>query len=311
MLHFAGPQILGFLLLFSKALTKLSLSCTETCTCDQLLVNCSKKQLINFPLTIPVDTRQLVLANNNISYLPSVELNFLIDLVYLDLSSNSIYDIEATFINVVRLVYLDLSYNNLSHIHSTTLYLLTSLVVLKLSGNPNLDQIEKDAFANNTGLRELYLSRTGLIFLDVSTISELPNLRTLDLSFNSWHCYCSMKDFFSWINESNLYFLDAANTSCSAPNEVLGKPLSDIQEEMKHMCSSSLQNKDYIFLSLVGFGIFFSGTVAAWIAGVCIVMYNKLCKTKEDDKEEEEVEELATKGKKEEPEIGVYFNAHV
>ncbi|XP_030062654.1 leucine-rich repeat-containing protein 52 [Microcaecilia unicolor] len=311
MLHFAAFQTLGFLLLFTKALTKLSLGCPQTCTCDQLLVNCSEKHLNNFPLDIPVDTRQLVLAKNIISYLPSVELNFLIDLVYLDLSSNSIHDIEATFINVVRLVYLDLSYNNLSQIDSTTFYLLTSLVVLKLSGNPNLAQIEKNAFTNNTGLRELYLSRTGLTFLDISTVSELPNLRTLDLSFNSWHCYCSMKDFFSWINESNLYFLDAANTTCSVPIEVHGKPLSDMQEEVRQMCISNLYKKDYIFLSLVGFGIFFSGTVAAWIAGVCIVMYNKLCKSEEDDQEDEEEDELATRGKKEGSEVSVHFSARV
>ncbi|XP_029474624.1 leucine-rich repeat-containing protein 52 [Rhinatrema bivittatum] len=311
MLHYVGLQPLSFLLLFTTALAEVSLGCPEKCTCELLLVNCSQKKLLQFPLAIPMDTRQLVLARNIISYLPSVELNLLIDLVYLDLSSNTISDIEATFINIVRLVYLDLSYNNLSEIDSRAFYLLTSLVVLKLSNNPNLVQIKKDAFANNTGLRELYLSRTGLVFLDISTVSELPNLRTLDLSSNPWHCYCSMKDFFSWINESNLYFPDAANISCSAPLQMRGTPLPDMEKEMNKMCVTNLHVRDYAFLALVGFGIFFGGTVAAWIAGVCIVIYNKLCKAEEDDKEEEEEEELPMRSKKEEPEVGVHANAHV
>ncbi|CAJ0946561.1 unnamed protein product [Ranitomeya imitator] len=153
-----------------------------------------------------MDTRQLILTHNNLTYLPSMDLNLLIDLVYLDCSHNILGDsLEATFI-ALPLVYLDLSHNNISKITTGTFYLLTSLVVLNLSDNPNLEEIEKDAFANNTGLRQLDLSRTALTYLDVTTVSELPSLRTLGLSSNPWDCYCPMKDFLKWVTESDIYF---------------------------------------------------------------------------------------------------------
>ncbi|KAG8436511.1 hypothetical protein GDO86_007567 [Hymenochirus boettgeri] len=266
------------------------LCCPVECNCEHLLVNCTDKQLEEFPMGIPMDTRQLVLTNNNLTYLPSVELNLLIDLVYLDCSHNILGDsLEATFI-ALPLVYLDLSHNNLSKITLNTFYLLTSLVVLKLSDNPNLQEIEKDSFANNTGLRQLDLSRTALIYLDVSTVSLLPSLRTLGLSFNPWDCYCPLKDFLKWVMETDIYFIDAENMTCNTPIHIHGLLLKDTEPHINLMCLTTLYERDYLFLGLVGFVIFGSGTVVAWLTGVCVVIYDRLCGSSEDEEDEEDDE---------------------
>ncbi|KAM4641521.1 leucine-rich repeat-containing protein 52 [Discoglossus pictus] len=296
----------NFLLLFvGIGLVDLGFCCPKDCTCEHLLVNCTDRELEEFPMGIPMDTRQVILSHNNLTYLPSVDLNLLIDLVYLDCSHNLLGDsLEATFI-ALPLVYLDLSHNNLTKITTSTFYLLTSLVVLKLSDNPNLEEIEKDAFANNTGLRQLDLSRTALTYLDLSTVSQLPSLRTLGLSFNPWDCYCPLKEFLQWVRECNIYFIDEDNMTCSTPLPLNGQLLKKTEHGIRLMCFTNLYERDYVFLMLVGFVIFGSGTVVAWCTGVCIVIYDRLCGSSDEDEDEEDEEPPPPPKpkKKEEPEV--------
>ncbi|XP_075689597.1 leucine-rich repeat-containing protein 52 [Rhinoderma darwinii] len=287
-LRCAGQKFI--FLITSVALLDSGLCCPKECSCEHLLVNCTDRELKEFPTGIPMDTRQLILTHNNLTYLPSMDLNLLIDLVYLDCSHNILGDsLEATFI-AVPLVYLDLSHNNISRITTGTFYLLTSLVVLKLSDNPILEEIEKDAFANNTGLRQLDLSRSALTYLDVSTVSELPSLRTLGLSSNPWDCFCPLKDFLKWVTESDIYFTDEENMTCATPLQIHGEPLKDTENHINLMCFTNLYERDYVFLMLVGFVIFGSGTVVAWLTGICVVIYDRLCGSTDDDDDEDDEE---------------------
>ncbi|XP_035189261.1 leucine-rich repeat-containing protein 52 [Oxyura jamaicensis] len=248
-----------------------------------------RSQLQEFPAAIPLDTRQLILAANNVSYLPAVELSFLADLVYLDCQKNLLGDdLDFTFIGVAKLVYLDLSFNNLTQVTFGTFSQLLSLVVLKISDNPNLVAIEKDAFANNTWLRHLDVSRTGLTFLDTSTVRDLPNLRFLGLSDNPWHCNCSFLDFITWMTDSNVYFPDADNITCYTPEAFRALKLPAAEVQLHFSCLTHLHKQDYIFLCFIGFCIFFAGTVAAWLAGVCAVIYQVHASKGEEDEEEEE-----------------------
>ncbi|KAJ1173293.1 hypothetical protein NDU88_005129 [Pleurodeles waltl] len=303
----------ALLLLLLAVLGPPTEGCPQSCACDHLLVNCTQKDLDSFPPGIPLDTRQLVLAGNRLSWLPSVSLNILMDLVYLDCSSNELGDtLEATFVSL-PLVYLDLSFNNLSRVSASAFSLLHSLVVLKLSDNPGLVEVEKDAFANNTGLRELDLSRTGLTFLDASTVSQLPNLRTLGLSANPWHCYCPLRELCVWLESSTLYFPDADAISCHSPHQVQGILVSAMEENLNLMCFTNLYEKDYIFLMLIGFAIFAMGTGVAWITGVCVVLYNRACKSKEDDEDYEDTQVCPQPPRQnaKDEDFEVYINAYV
>ncbi|KAM9129107.1 leucine-rich repeat-containing protein 52 [Pangshura tecta] len=272
-----------------------SLNCPAECTCQYLEVNCTGQQLQDFPTTIPLDTRQLILATNNISYLPSVELNFLSDLVYLDCRENAISeDLDFAFISLNKLIYLDLSFNNLTRVTFTTFSQLSSLVVLKISDNPNLVEIEKDSFANNTWLRHLDVSRTGLTFLDISIVKDLPNLKSLGLSENLWNCNCSFLEFTLWMKESGVRFPDPENISCYSPAALNGWSMPEVESKLHYTCLLHLHDTDYAFLGLIGFCIFSAGTVAAWLTGMCVVLYEFHTTRGGDDEDEDEDEEATT-----------------
>ncbi|KFQ66812.1 Leucine-rich repeat-containing protein 52, partial [Pelecanus crispus] len=283
------PQPLSLMFLLGMGMASGTINCPSRCSCQYLEVNCTGQQLQEFPVAIPLDTRQLILAANNVSYLPAVELSFLADLVYLDCRKNLLGDdLDFTFIGVAKLVYLDLSFNNLTQVTFSTFSHLLSLVVLKISDNPNLVAIEKDAFANNTWLRHLDVSRTGLTFLDTSTVRDLPNLRFLGLSDNLWHCNCSFLDFISWMRASNVHFPDADNITCSTPEGLRALKMPAVEAQLHFNCLTQLYKQDYIFLCLIGFCIFFAGTMAAWLAGVCAVIYEVHTSKGEGGEEEEE-----------------------
>ncbi|NXT89942.1 LRC52 protein, partial [Anhinga rufa] len=282
------PRPLSLVFLLGMGMASERFSCPSRCSCQYLEVNCTGQQLQEFPAAIPLDTRQLILAANNVSYLPAVELSFLADLVYLDCRKNLLGDdLDFTFIGVAKLVYLDLSFNNLTQVTFSTFSHLLSLVVLKISDNPNLVAVEKDAFANNTWLRHLDVSRTGLTFLDPSTVQDLPNLRFLGLSDNLWHCNCSFLDFITWMTESNIHFPDADNMTCYTPEGLRALKMPAVEAQLHFNCLTQLSKQDYIFLCLIGFCIFFAGTVAAWLAGIYAVIY-KLHTSKGEEREEEE-----------------------
>ncbi|XP_066480622.1 leucine-rich repeat-containing protein 52-like [Tiliqua scincoides] len=268
-------------------------SCPKECNCQYLAVNCTGKQLEEFPATIPLDTRQLILAQNKLSYLPSVELNFLSDLIYLDCSGNSLgEDLDFTFVSITELVYLDLSFNNLTQVTFSTFSQLSSLVVLKLSDNPSLVEIEKDSFANNTWLRHLDVSRCSLTFIDTSTVRELPNLRSLGLSGNPWFCNCSFMELSSWMKESGLTVTDPDNVTCYSPAFMHGlRMLEEAQEQLNYKCYIHFNDHDYLFLGLIGFCIFSAGTVLAWLLGVGAAIYAFFTGTGEEEEEEEEEED--------------------
>ncbi|XP_021152586.2 leucine-rich repeat-containing protein 52 [Columba livia] len=289
------PRPLSLMFLLGMGMASERNNCPNRCSCQYLEVNCTGQQLQEFPAAIPLDTRQLILAANNISYLPAVELSFLSDLVYLDCRKNLLGDdLDFAFIGVAKLVYLDLSFNNLTQVTFSTFSHLLSLVVLKISDNPNLVAIEKDAFANNTWLRHLDVSRTGLTFLDTSTVRDLPNLRFLRLSDNLWHCNCSFLDFITWMTESNVHFPDADNITCYTPAGLRALKIPAVEAQLDFSCLTQLYKQDYIFLCLIGFCIFFAGTVAAWLAGICAVIYEVHTLKGEEEKEEEEEEEEDT-----------------
>ncbi|XP_027514185.1 leucine-rich repeat-containing protein 52 [Corapipo altera] len=283
------PRPLSLMFLLGMGMASERINCPSRCSCQYLEVNCTGQQFQEFPADIPLDTRQLILAANNVSYLPAVELSFLADLVYLDCSKNLLGDdLDFTFIGVAKLVYLDLSFNNLTQVTFSTFSHLLSLVVLKISDNPNLVAIEKDAFANNTWLRHLDVSRTGLTFLDTSAVRDLPNLRFLGLSDNLWHCNCSFLDFITWMTESNIHFPDADNITCYTPEGLRALRMQAVEAQLHFTCLTQLHKTDYVFLCLVGFCIFLAGTITAWLAGICAVIYKIHASKGEEEEEEEE-----------------------
>ncbi|KAM7336232.1 hypothetical protein ACRRTK_004725 [Alexandromys fortis] len=282
----AGSQ----LLLFSLGMGLVSGSnCPVNCLCQDQEVSCTGMQLMEYPLNIPLNTRRLLLSNNKIASLPALQLGFLSDLVYLDCQNNRIRELmDYTFIGVFKLIYLDLSSNNLTSISPFSFSVLTNLVRLNISNNPHLLSLDKYTFSNTTSLRYLDLRNTGLQTIDHEALHHLVALQTLYLSGNPWKCNCSFLNFAIYLLVSKLDHPDGQNATCTEPTELSGWPITRVGNPLQYMCITHLDHQDYIFLLLIGFCIFAAGTVAAWLTGVCAVLYqNAHRKSSGDDTEDE------------------------
>uniref|UniRef100_A0A8C0Y1H5 LRRNT domain-containing protein n=1 Tax=Castor canadensis TaxID=51338 RepID=A0A8C0Y1H5_CASCN len=277
-------------LLFSFGMGLVSGSkCPSNCQCQDEEVNCTGMQLTEYPIDIPLNTRRLSLKDNKITSLPAMYLGLLSDLVYLDCQNNRIREVmDYTFIGVFRLVYLDLSSNNLTSISPFSFSVLSNLVHLNIANNPHLSSLDKYTFANTSSLRYLDLRNTGLQTLDHGAFHHLVVLRTLYLSGNPWKCNCSFLDFSIYLIVSHLDHPDDQNATCVEPTELTGWPISQVGNPLRYMCITHLDHRDYIFLLLIGFGIFAAGTVAAWLTGVCAVLYQNTTRRLNEDEAEDE-----------------------
>ncbi|XP_044122189.1 leucine-rich repeat-containing protein 52 [Neovison vison] len=287
-------------LLFSFGMGLVSGSkCPNNCECQAQEVICAGIQLDEYPPDIPLSTRKLYLNDNRITFLPAMSLGLLSDLVYLDCRNNLIGELmDYTFIGVFKLIYLDLSSNNLTFISPHSFSVLSNLVQLNISNNPHLFSLNKYTFANSSSLRYLDLRNTGLQTLDHNAFQNLVTLQTLYLSGNPWKCNCSLLDFTIYLIVSHLNHPDGQNATCVEPAELAGWPITQVGNPLRYMCITHLDHQDYIFLLLIGFCIFSAGTVAAWLTGMCAVLYqNARRKASEDEGEEEHGQRMDGSGR--------------
>ncbi|KAM5237497.1 leucine-rich repeat-containing protein 52 [Ctenodactylus gundi] len=282
-------------LLFSFGMGLVSGSkCPNNCQCQDQEVTCTGMQLTEYPLDIPLNTRRLYLNNNRITSLPAMHLGLLSDLVYLDCHNNRIREVmDYTFIGVFKLIYLDLSSNDLTSISPFSFSVLSNLVQLNIANNPHLSSLDKYTFANTSSLRYLDLRNTGLQTLDHAALYHLMVLQTVYLSGNPWKCNCSFMDFAIYLLVSHLELPDDENATCTEPTELAGWPIAQVGNPLRYMCLTHLDRQDYVFLLLIGFCIFAAGTVAAWLTGVCAVLYQHAHRRSNDNEAEEEARHRA------------------
>ncbi|XP_006142317.1 leucine-rich repeat-containing protein 52 [Tupaia chinensis] len=284
----AGPGPGWLLFSFGMGLVSGS-KCPKGCECQAQEVVCKGQQLSEYPPDIPLNTRRLILSENRITSLPAMQLGLLSDLVYLDCHKNRIQEVmDYTFVGVFRLIYLDLSSNNLSSISPFSFSVLGHLVRLSLANNPHLSSLSKYTFANASSLRYLDLRNTGLKTLDRAAFQHLTVLQTVFLSENPWQCNCSFLDFAIYLIVSHLEPSDEQNATCTEPPELLDWPITRVGNPLRYMCITHLDSHDYIFLLFIGFCIFAAGTVAAWLMGVCAVLYQNASRKSSDDEAEDE-----------------------
>ncbi|XP_024597738.1 leucine-rich repeat-containing protein 52 [Neophocaena asiaeorientalis asiaeorientalis] len=278
-------------LLFSFGMGLVSGSrCPNNCQCQAQEVICTGAQLTEYPSDIPLNTRRLYLNDNSIRFLPAMNLGLLSDLVYLDCQKNLIQEVmDYTFVGVFKLIYLDLSFNNLTLICPYSFSMLSNLVQLNISSNPHLLSLNKYTFANTSSLRYLDLRNTGLQTLDHAAFHNLITLQTLYLSGNPWKCNCSFLDFTIYLIMSPLNHPDEQNATCLEPTELAGWPITKVGNPLRYMCVTHLDHQDYIFLLLIGFCIFSAGTVAAWLTGMCAVLYQNARRRSSEDEAEDEL----------------------
>ena len=114
----------------------------------------------------------------------------------LDLSHNNIGNISVSLFKPLKdtdnvsLTELDLSFNKLTFLPEFLFDSLENLEILDLSYNADLGELRSDtasALSSLKNLRTLRLRGCGLSIIPASLMSNLVNLRSLDLSDNSFH----------------------------------------------------------------------------------------------------------------------------
>ena len=190
--------------------------CTS-CTADELggnqhtsfiVVNCSAKNLTEFPTDLPRTTTKLVLSHNliarlnleemkkivylqelwveenNISFISekSFRNNFMLE--SLNMGGNELADLKpGIFQGLKNLLKLNLNQNRISRLKNGTFQHLISLNKLDLSGN-EIFVIERGAFSGLGHLTHLNLANNKLRKVSEFNFNKLASLRTLCLAFN-------------------------------------------------------------------------------------------------------------------------------
>ncbi|XP_061463302.1 leucine-rich repeat-containing protein 52-like [Rhineura floridana] len=269
--------------------TQRGLSCPQECTCEKWQVNCSGKMLDQVPTGIPLITKELILANNNLSSLPLLQMSYLNELVYLDCSHNLVeMGLDFTFPGIVKLTYLDLSFNRLSYITSHTFSQLNKLLLLNLSSNPMMLDIKEKAFESNSLLRYLDMSDCGLTYISAELFRHLHNLHILGIKGNPWNCDCNFLEFCNWMKKADTLYPNSEEITCSKPELLKGLTVLEAESKLHYLCLVHLETEDFIFTALIAFCIFFGGTLVAWLAGISTVIYYHPVMKVDDESEDEE-----------------------
>uniref|UniRef100_A0A087XS00 Wu:fc23c09 n=1 Tax=Poecilia formosa TaxID=48698 RepID=A0A087XS00_POEFO len=159
--------------------------CPPMCACYGRVVQCSNKDVEDFPYGIPYNAHYILLMNNHIS---SIQLDLLSEyssMEFLSLSNNRLTDgaIEGSFEGIPVLKrYLDRN-----QLQSVPTDLPISLEELRLDNNL-LETMSEAAWAQCPSLLVLSLSNNSLGnrsgSLPPGALSPLHNLRTLNLDYN-------------------------------------------------------------------------------------------------------------------------------
>lgn len=211
-------------------------------------VNCSARNLSEFPTDLPINTgklaldfnsiprlnvdeikkirylKELMIEGNSITFIreETFQSNFVLQ--RLNMGGNKIHDLNTgVFKGLKNLLELYLYRNCISRLRNGTFENLISLISLDLSEN-NILVIDKGAFASLRHLRYLDLSGNKLGEIFRVHFSQLPSLTALNLGFNN--IYFLESKSFSFCLHLKILNLSHNNLT-SLPKEVF-KPLKGL-----------------------------------------------------------------------------------
>lgn len=172
----------------------------------------------------------LSLDNNNFYSIPEHSLDYLPELIYLNLESNKIQHIPTNFFKAsthTKLKDIRLSNNDLSSISSDTFKSLIGLETILLSNN-RIKSVHSDSFNDLPNLSKVFLSDNLLSHISSRTFANLPSLTKLDLQNN----LLTEFSFGHFANVSSPLQLNLSRnqiTTCSSDFKILNIEVLDLR----------------------------------------------------------------------------------
>ncbi len=133
--------------------------CPYRCHCRRLVVNCTNAD-INRPLSLPINTRTLILDGNRIDQLTSTYFRGLKNLQVLSIKSNNLSSIDPTsFQGLPSLQQVYCGDNHLTSLHPDTFKETRQLTLLSLAGNALTLTAINDSLQYLGNLEKFFLHR--------------------------------------------------------------------------------------------------------------------------------------------------------
>ncbi|XP_069465955.1 leucine-rich repeat-containing protein 26 [Ambystoma mexicanum] len=262
--------------IFIFSLAVPSSCCPELCNCHVGRVNCTGKGLRYVPENISPLTIALLLPRNAISALRPSSFFRLDHLQRLELQINLLSQLHLqAFQGLQSLRYLDLSFNLITYLQPETFNPLTSLTTLNL-GNNRIRSLDPSAFRLLPSIQELLLHNNDLHVLDVSVLQKVPSAASFRLDGNPWACTCQILPLWRWMDENRDKIQEKEAIRCGLPGNRDQYPVLAIGKNHFRRCLENFTKHDYLFIFLIGIGLFMCSIFACFISSLAVVAYNRL-----------------------------------
>lgn len=166
----------------------LSGTCYRGCNCGNSTVSCTNlnltySSLLSVSHTLPINTTELILDNNNIDVFPMKDFPVLPYLIKISLQSNKLTDVPSANMTTKfpNLKVLDLSNNDIIEIENQVK--LPNIEELYLDNN-NIKYIRKYTFTGMPKLEIISILSNELEYVDSLSFFNLTNLLSLNLAVN-------------------------------------------------------------------------------------------------------------------------------
>ncbi|XP_067941906.1 insulin-like growth factor-binding protein complex acid labile subunit [Watersipora subatra] len=221
--------------------------------------------------------KELYLQGNRIEQIKAEDIESLVFLEVLDLSTNQISSLPVSLlIELDDLAVLNIANNNLAAFFqgSEAKQLLshkTTLESLNLAHN-NIEVIQPRLFSNLSRLRHLDLSYNRLydmsgeqlqdLFVlktlnlsnnrlngfNHSIVLPLVSLETLDLTGTQWQCDCSIAEVKAWMESTDVNIASYDSYRCGRPKDNVNKLLKDYTVDEEAECSANVMESAVILI---------------------------------------------------------------
>ncbi|KAK2817242.1 hypothetical protein Q5P01_025433 [Channa striata] len=171
-----------------------------SCEVNNGRADCSHLSLTAVPPNLPRNITSLDMSHNRLGGIPSVSLKPYPDLIWLDVSFNSITKLNADLCQTLPLLQmLNMQHNELHLLKKEDLNQCGNLIQLNMASNRL--KLQGEPFSALQNLKYLDVSSNKLLSVKLGSQLQLPNLVNLSLAFNDFTAV--KKDDFFFLNQSS------------------------------------------------------------------------------------------------------------